>query len=92
MGRIANILEDRSNIQNDLDQLEHWAENNRMKFNRDKCKVLHVGKRSQTHSYKMRDTWCCNTTSKKDLGIIVDHKLNMSQQFGVAIKKRQMLF
>ena len=50
---IANTLEDRNNIQNDLNRLEHWAENNGMKFSRGKCKVLHLGKRNQTHSYKM---------------------------------------
>ena len=43
-------------IQNYLDRLEHRVQNNRMKFNRDKCKVLHLGKRNQTHSYKMGDT------------------------------------
>ena len=32
-------------------------------------------------------TWLSNTTSEKDLGIIVDDKLNMSQQYDVASKK-----
>ena len=49
LGGIANVLEDRNKIQNYLVRLEHWAENNTMKFNRDKCKVLHLGKRNQTH-------------------------------------------
>ena len=44
-------------------------------------------KRNQLHSYKMGDTWLSKTTSKKDLGIVVDHKLNMSQQCDVATKK-----
>ena len=35
----------------------------------------------------MGDTWLTNTTSKKDLGIVVDHKLNMSQQCDVAAKR-----
>lgn len=48
MAGIANTLEDRNKIQNGLERLEHWAENNRMKFNRDKCKV----KRKQTVSKK----------------------------------------
>ena len=39
------------------------------------------------HSYKMGDTWLSNTTSEKDLGIVVDHKLNMSQKCDVAAKK-----
>ena len=88
---IANTLEDRNKLQSDLDRLERWAENNRMKFNRDKCQVLHLGKRKQMHSYKIGDTWLSNTTSEKGLGIVVDHKLNMSQQCDVAAKK-QMLF
>ena len=56
-----------------------------MKVDRNKCKVLHLGKRNQLHNYKMEDTWLSNTTSEKDLGIVVDH--NMSQQCYVAAKK-----
>ena len=55
----------------------HLVKSNRMKFSRNKCKVLHLGKRNQLHSYKMGDTWLSKTTSEKDLGIVVDHKLNM---------------
>uniref|UniRef100_A0A8D0LA43 Ankyrin repeat and death domain containing 1B n=1 Tax=Sphenodon punctatus TaxID=8508 RepID=A0A8D0LA43_SPHPU len=40
LGGIANTLEDRNKIQNDLHKLENWAETNKIKFNRDKCKVL----------------------------------------------------
>ena len=32
-------------------------------------------------------TWLSKTTSEKELGIVVDHKLNMSQQCDVATKK-----
>ena len=67
--------------------MEHWAKSNRMKFNREKCKVLHLRKRNQLHSYKMGYTWLSKTTSKKNLGIVIDHKLNMSQQCDVATKK-----
>ena len=51
LGGIPNTLEDRNTIQNDLDRMEHRAESNRMKFNRDKCKVQHLRKRNQLHSY-----------------------------------------
>ena len=39
------------------------------------------------HSYRMGDNWLSNTTSEKDLGIAVDHKLNMSQQCDAAANK-----
>ena len=76
LGGIANTLEDRNKIQNHPDRLDHSAENNRMKFNRDKCKVLHLGKRNQTQL--QGDTWLCITTSKRDLETVINHKLNMS--------------
>lgn len=44
LGGIANTTEDRRSLQEDLDKMEYWAEINRMTFNREKCKVLHVGK------------------------------------------------
>ena len=85
-------MEERNKLQSDLDRLECWAENNRMKFNRDKCQVLHLGKRNQMHSYKTGDNWVSNITDEKDLGIVVDRKLNMSQQCDVAVKKANAIW
>ena len=62
-----------------------------MKFSRDKYEVLHLGKRNQTHSYRMGNTWLSNTTSKKDLGVVVDHRLNINQHCDVAIKRGKAL-
>jgi hypothetical protein len=32
-----------SGFKNDFNRLEHWAGTNKIKFNRDKCRVLHLG-------------------------------------------------
>uniref|UniRef100_UPI00109F2E4C uncharacterized protein LOC114596483 n=1 Tax=Podarcis muralis TaxID=64176 RepID=UPI00109F2E4C len=87
LGGVANTPEDRITLQNDLDSLENWAKTNKMNFNREKCKVLHLGKKNERHKYKMGDTWLESSTCEKDLGVLVDHKLDMSQQCDAAAKK-----
>uniref|UniRef100_A0A803TIT8 Reverse transcriptase domain-containing protein n=1 Tax=Anolis carolinensis TaxID=28377 RepID=A0A803TIT8_ANOCA len=87
LGGIANTPEERSIIQNDLDRLERWAETNKMKFNRDKCKILHFGTKNGMQRYRMGDAWLDSSTCEKDLGVLVDNKLNMSQQCDAAAKK-----
>uniref|UniRef100_A0A803SKS9 Reverse transcriptase domain-containing protein n=1 Tax=Anolis carolinensis TaxID=28377 RepID=A0A803SKS9_ANOCA len=87
LGGIANTPEDRSRIQNDLDRLERWAKTNKMKFNRDKCKILHFGRKNGNQRYRMGDAWLDSSVCEKDLGVLVDNKLNMSQQCDAAAKK-----
>ncbi|KAF7245560.1 RNA-directed DNA polymerase from mobile element jockey [Varanus komodoensis] len=72
LGGIANTHEDRMKIQGDLDKLEHWAQSNRMRYNKDKCQALHLGKRNQMHQYRMGIMWL-NRIDKKILESIISN-------------------
>ncbi|CAM4578709.1 unnamed protein product [Lepidochelys olivacea] len=68
LGVVASALEDRIKIQNDLDKLEKWSEVNMMKFNKNKCKVLHLGGNNQLHTFKMGNDYLGRSAAERDWG------------------------
>ena len=76
--------EDRDRLQEDLRKLDEWSSKWLLKFNREKCKVMHIGQGNMCYNYTMNGATPSTTSQEKDLGILISSNLKPSAQVAKA--------
>ena len=74
-------------LQRDLASTKEWADTWKMEFNVDKCKIMHLGRLNPRHTYIMGGVDLTTTTEEKDLGVLIDDKLEFGKHISEIVKK-----
>ena len=77
----------KDSTQRDLDTLCLWESVWLLKFNMDKCKVLHMGKSNPKNKYIFLDSELVTCNTEKDLGVIFSEKCNFHDHIYSSISK-----
>ena len=90
--RCINNLADRDGLQRDINALFQWSEDWQMMFNKDKCKVIHFGRKNEHFNYTMggyapAGAVLERSVEEKDLGVLVHESLKPATQCAKVIKK-----
>jgi len=84
-------------LQTDLDNFAEWASRWQLRFNADKCHVLHLGQRNPQHTYTMKKHASEERVTleasgvERDLGVMVDRGLKFSVHVETQVNKANRL-
>jgi hypothetical protein len=84
--RNVNNAQEVDKLREDLHRLCEWSSEWLMLFNYDKCKVMHFGYKNLAEDYSMDGKILQVTESERDLGVIIQKDLKVSQQCSKVVK------
>ncbi|XP_072046294.1 sodium/mannose cotransporter SLC5A10-like [Amphiura filiformis] len=73
-------------MQDDINHLQDWADRWQMRYNADKCAVMHFGHLNQHHTYKMGKTAERNIRREGFIGVLISNTLKVCSQCATTAK------
>jgi len=90
--RKVDFIYEAESLQRDLDSLQEWECKWQLRFNVNKCKVMHFGGSRNSHvKYFMKGSALQETTEEKDLGIWINNDLKFSTHVAKAVSKANQI-
>ena len=80
MAQQINTDKDCETLQTCLQKLWDWSQLWGMKFNADKCHILHMGKNNPSHKYTLGGVQLEATEEEKDIGVLISKNLKPTKQ------------
>ncbi|PKU42648.1 hypothetical protein llap_7065 [Limosa lapponica baueri] len=87
VGGVADTPEGCAAKQQDMDKLESCVVRNLMKFNKGKCRVLHLGRNNPIQWYRLGADLLESSLVERDFRVLVDNEHTISQQCALVAKK-----
>ena len=78
-------------LQKDIDDLLNWSNTWLLNFNIPKCKVLRIGTSTLPQNYTLNGTPLDNVQDMRDLGVVIDSKLNFHSHSTHTVSKANRL-
>ena len=85
-GQIITDKKDSEILQENINHLLEWSTKWGMEFNKDKCKIMHIGKNNPNFEYHMEGKKLTCVEYEKDIGVILNRKLKPSQHCSEAVR------
>ena len=89
--KVIRTEEDKAALQHDIDSMWDWTDNSLLKFHPDKYTSMHIsrGHNSEELSYSMghRAHPLQTSSSEKDMGVTIDHRLQFEELMQGKINK-----
>jgi ribonucleases P/MRP protein subunit RPP40 len=80
VGNRIRTDEDRARLQTALDRMCEWTVVWGMKFNVQKCKIMHFERRNTKHTYEMEGMQLAEVEEERDIGVIITNNLKPAKQ------------
>ena len=74
-------------FQQDIDQLVTWSNDWLLKFNIQKCHIMHFGKNNPKFKYNMEGKELNESTTERDIGVIITNELKPTEHVKTAASK-----